>query len=108
MCWDVRSGPHLEFYVYNPSRDRWWGLPEAPTDRRRAEFVEFGRQLYAVGQLAEDSGLDLFESYNPDTKEWTARSGMTIKRAKYGLIVHPQRDFPDKHILASLVMESTQ
>ena len=104
MCWgqDSRTDPRL--FVYSPARDRWFVSPKAPSNRC-IRFVEFGRQLYGFGGLTEDSVLNFVESYNQETKQWTRRAGVMSKRTRYGLIIHPQRDFPDTHILCSLVTE---
>jgi len=101
MRLDERTRSHLELFVYNPSTDRWTEM-RAPTDRRCIEFVELGRELYAVGGPTNDSTLNLVKSYNPETYQWTARTGTTTNRSSCGLIVHPQRMFPDKHLLAPL------
>ena len=120
MCRVYRSWPLLEFFVYNPFTDRWSNSTRLPTGRwpvagcclpnstNWIEFVEFGRQLYAVGVLTKDSILSFVGSYNPETKQWTTRSSMMSGRVRYGLIVHPQRNFLDSNVLASLVMGHTQ
>jgi len=103
MCCDKDPRPHLRILVYDPSQDRWSQLPRASTHRCCVKFAEFDRGLYAVGVLNDDSDSPSLESYNPATKQWTAKTGMTSRRTEYGLIVHPPRMFPDKHPLAPLV-----
>jgi len=108
MCWDKHFLPHLEIIGYNPSRDSWYELPRRQIDRRHSRFFEFGRELYAVAWQPSYFARDFLESYNPETKQWTARTGMITGRAEHGLIVHPQRDYPDENILVSLLMKYTQ
>jgi len=103
MCCDEGPPPHLQIFVYDPSKDKWLQLLRAPTHLCSVKFVEFHRELYAVGVLTDDSDPTRLESYNPETKQWTAKTGMTSRRTGYSLIVHPQRMFPAKHPLVPLV-----
>jgi len=104
MGWYELPAPHLEFFVYNPSRNSWYELARAPVDRRRFNFFGLGRELYAVGWQPSYTSY-LLESYNRETKQWTARTRIDKTSDGYGLIVHPQRNFPVEHLFASLLEE---
>ena len=98
------SWPYLSFFVYNPSRNSFHESPKARIDKRYSKFFEFGRQLYAAAW--QSSGDRQFlESYNRETKRWTA--GARMFRACFGhsLIVHPQRNYPAEHLLAPLLQK---
>ena len=97
------SWPYLKFFVYNPSRNSWYKLPIMRIDRRH-NFFELARQLYAVA-LEPSYTRDFIKSYNRETKQWTARTRMVKACTGYSLIVHPQRNFPDEHLSAPLLVK---
>jgi len=103
MCWNNRTRHHLHFFVYNVATDQYSDLPNMPTKRFSFKMAELGRELYAVGGRKGKLASNIVESYNPETKQWTARTAMKSKLAEHSLIVHPERNFPDKHLLAPLV-----
>jgi len=103
MSWSDDPQPCLHFSVYNLSTDHHSDLPKMPTKRLSFKTAELGRELYAAGGKRGELASNIVECYNPETKQWTTRTNMKSERAECGLIVHPQRMFPDKHLLAPLV-----
>jgi len=98
--------PYLDFFVYKPSTDTWYELPRVQIDRFLYKFLEFGRELYAATRQGSFYPRD-FVRYDRETKQWTATTGMNTGREGQGLIVHPQRNYPDEDILFSLLMNHT-
>jgi len=101
----IISWPHLQLFTYNPSTDMW-SMSRKGRRLPCIRFVQLSGQLYAVGgSLTKDSAVRHVVSINPKTKKATRRAGMISNRARYGLIVHPQRNFPDRHSFALLFKE---
>lgn len=58
-------------YRYNPKRNRWRRLPDAPTARSALALAPIGRRLYAAGGTTEQSGeVRRLEIYDVERRRW--------------------------------------
>jgi len=58
-------------YRYDPGRDRWTRLSDAPTERAAMGFVGIGDRLYAAGGYTEtNSSLRALEIYDTERERW--------------------------------------
>jgi N-acetylneuraminic acid mutarotase len=72
-------------YRYNPKRDRWTRLADAPTERAAMALVGIGDRLYAAGGYTEtDFDVRALEIYDTERDRWTRGAKMPTGRNHVG------------------------
>ena len=65
-------------YRYDPARDRWSRLPQAPTARGALAVGVIGHKLYAAGGAAAGAALDTLEIYDLRRGTWRRGPDMEV------------------------------
>ena len=76
---DLR-GEVASLYRYNPRRDRWARLPDAPTKRAALAVGVVGGRLYAAGGANAGGALATLEIYDFARRRWTRGPDMAKAR----------------------------
>lgn len=74
-------------YRYDPGRDRWRRLPDAPTARAAHGLVAIGSKLYAAGGYSDtDTELRTLEVYDSERRSWRRGPPMPTGRNHVGAV----------------------
>ena len=71
------SGASARLYSYEPGRDRWRRLHDAPTRRAAHALGALGGRIYAAGGANERGALDTLEIYDLERRRW--RRGPSLR-----------------------------
>lgn len=74
------SSPTRALYVYNPLRDRWKRLRDAPTARGAHTVQALGGRLYAVGGVDSAGATGRMEIYDVARDRWSPGPAMPTAR----------------------------
>ncbi|KAG2467554.1 kelch domain-containing protein 8A isoform X1 [Polypterus senegalus] len=84
--------PQSLFQQYDLRKDVWVMLPPMPTPRYAATSFVNGSKIYVIGGRQCKRSVNAFETFDTETRSWTALPSMPCRRAYAGLVRDTQEN----------------